>query len=176
MAPVADRALDVYLNDHLGGATLGSDLAVQIRKRSEGTPLGAIMDQVAPQIEEDRQTLIDLMEVLDVAKNPAKQASAWLAEKASRVKFGGAASGEPDFSLFMAVETMSLGVRGKLKLWEAMKELPAAHPVHHAVDLDELIARAQWQHDRLEEQRVAIAPAVLDEGVSRVGEARLGLL
>ena len=27
---MADRAIDVYLNDHLAGATLGSDLAAQI--------------------------------------------------------------------------------------------------------------------------------------------------
>jgi hypothetical protein len=37
---MADRAMDVYLNDHLAGATLGSNLAEQIRDRHEGTPLG----------------------------------------------------------------------------------------------------------------------------------------
>jgi hypothetical protein len=165
---MADRALDVYLNDHLGGAMLGSDLAEQIRKRSDGTPLGDQMAEIAPQIEEDRQTLIGLMEQLDVSKNPVKQASAWLAEKASRVKFGGASSGEPDFGLYMAVETLTLGVEGKMSLWKALKQIAADHPPLAAANLDELIARAQSQHDRLEEQRISLGRDILNEKVSGV--------
>ena len=164
---MADRALDVYLNDHLGGAMLGTDLAEQIRERSEGTPLGELMAEISPEIEEDRQTLIGLMEKLDVSRNPLKQASAWLAEKASRIKFGGASSGEPDFGLFMAVETLTLGVEGKLSLWKALKQMPADHPLHQAVNLDDLIARAQSQHDRLEAQRIELGPDVLTGSVSR---------
>jgi hypothetical protein len=167
---VADRALDVYLNDHLGGAMLGSNLAEQIGERAEGTPLGALMAEIAPQIEEDRQTLIELMEQLDVSKNPAKQASAWLAEKASRLKFGGASSGEPDFGLYMAVETMTLGVRGKLSLWKALKQIASDYPPLTAADLDELIARAQSQHDRLEEQRISLAGGVLSGDVSGIAK------
>ena len=59
---MADKAMDVYLNDHLAGAMLGSDLAEQLRKENEGTPLGELMATLAPRIEDDRQTLIDLME------------------------------------------------------------------------------------------------------------------
>ena len=58
---MADKAMDVYLNDHLAGAMLGRDLADQIRSHNEGTSLGELMGQLAPQIEEDRQTLITLM-------------------------------------------------------------------------------------------------------------------
>jgi hypothetical protein len=58
---MADKAMDVYLNDHLAGAMLGSNLAEQIRSRNRGTPLGELMGSLAPQIEEDRQTLIGLM-------------------------------------------------------------------------------------------------------------------
>ena len=47
------------------------------------------MRQLAPQIEEDRQTLIALMEGMDSSKNPVKQAGAWVTEKASRLKFAG---------------------------------------------------------------------------------------
>jgi hypothetical protein len=100
---MADKAMDVYLNDHLAGAMLGSDLAEQIRNRHEGTPLGEVMRSIAPQVEEDRQTLLDLMERMGTSKNPVKQASGWLAEKASRVKFSGAVSGEPDHGAFNGV-------------------------------------------------------------------------
>ncbi|MDQ6820157.1 MAG: hypothetical protein M3076_07445 [Actinomycetota bacterium] len=120
---MADKAMDVYLNDHLTGATLGSDLAEQIRNRHEGTPLGEVMRSIAPQVEEDRQTLIDLMERMGTAKNPVKQASGWLAEKVSRVKFSAAVSGEPDHGAFMALESLTLGVEGKMALWTALKEV-----------------------------------------------------
>jgi hypothetical protein len=158
---MADGSLDTYLNDHLGGAMLGSDLAEQIGERSEGTPLGDLMAEIAPQIEEDRQTLIDLMEQLGASRNPVKQASAWVAEKASRVKFSGASSGAPDFGLFMSVETLTLGVEGKLSLWKALKRVAAEHPPLADANLDELIARAQSQHDRLEEQRLELGRQVL---------------
>lgn len=59
---MADKAMDVYLNDHLTGAMLGSALAEQLREENEGTPLGEVMASLAPQIEEDRKTLIDLMD------------------------------------------------------------------------------------------------------------------
>ena len=155
------KALDTYLNDHLGGSMLGSDVAEQIRERSEGTSLGDVMATIAPEIQEDRETLIDLMEQLGTSKNPIKQVTAWMAEKASRVKFGGASSGEPDFGLFMALETLTLGVEGKLAMWKALKQIADEHPPLAAVNLDDLIARAESQHDALENERLATSGRVL---------------
>jgi hypothetical protein len=105
-------ALDTYLNDHLAGAMFGSDLAEQLRERSEGSPLGEALQSLAPQIEEDRQTLIDLMERLGTTRNPVKEATTWLAEKASRAKFGGVRASETGLGTFMALESLSLGVEG----------------------------------------------------------------
>ena len=152
---MADRAMDVYLNDHLAGATLGSDLAEQIRSRSEGTPLGDVMGSIAPQIEEDRRTLLDLMERMGISKNPVKQATGWVAEKASRVKFSGLASGEPDHGAFMALESLALGVEGKASLWKALKEVASDYPSLASTNLDELINRAEAQHSVLERERLA---------------------
>jgi hypothetical protein len=158
---MADRAMDVYLNDHLGGAMLGSDLAGQIRDRHEGTPLGDVMRSIAAQIEEDRETLVDLMERLGVARNPVKQATGWVAEKASRVKFSGLASGEPDHGAFMALESLTLGVAGKLCLWRALKEVEGHYPPLASTDLDGLIARAEAQHSTLEGERLAVGRRAL---------------
>lgn len=164
------KALDVYLNDHLGGATLGSDLAEQIREHSEGTPLGDVMAGLAPEIEADRQTLADLMEQLGTSRNAVKQVTGWLAEKAIRAKFAGATSGEPDFGLFMALETLTLGVEGKLSLWKALKEIAGEHAPLAAAGLDDLVARAQSQHDALEGERIAAGRRALSQaGASSVG-------
>jgi len=53
---MADKPMDVYLNDHLAGGHAWDDLVEQIRDRHEGTPLGDVMGSIAPEIEDDRQT------------------------------------------------------------------------------------------------------------------------
>jgi hypothetical protein len=158
---MANTAIDVYLNDHLAGAMLGSDLAEQIRDRNENTPLGELMQSLAPQIEEDRQTLIGLMQRMDTSKSPVKQAGAWVTEKASRAKFGGLTSGEPQLGTFMAVESLALGVLGKLSLWRALAQVADQHPAITSIDLDELIDRAQTQYDLLEHERLAASRRAL---------------
>jgi len=158
---MADKALEIYLNDHLAGAMLGTDLAEQIRERSEGDPFGDVMTGLAAQIEEDRETLVALMEQLDVGRNPVKQATTWLAEKASRPKFSGLTSGEPDVGYFMALESMMLGVTGKLSLWHALERVADRYPAIAATDLDELIRRATLQRDTLEEERLRTAERAL---------------
>ena len=151
---MADKAMDVYLNDHLAGAMLGSDLAEQIRSQNQSTSLGEVMGLLAPQIEEDRQTLIALMKSMDSSQNPVKQAGAWVTEKASRLKFMGMSSGDPELGTFMALETLALGVQGKLGLWEALKQVTDQHPAITSVNLDKLIDRAEAQYDMLERERL----------------------
>lgn len=164
---MADRAMDVYLNDHLAGAMLGSNLAKQIRSHNRGTPLGELMGSLAPQIEEDRQALIGLMQRIDTSRNPVKQAAAWITEKASRTKFWGLTSGEPGLGTFMALESLALGVLGKLSLWRALAEVADQHPAIASVDLDALIDRAQNQYDLLERERLAAGRRALAHTIAR---------
>lgn len=158
---MAHKAMDVYLNDHLGGATLGANLAEQIAEHAEGTPLADVMTRLHAEIEEDRDTLHDLMERVDVSRNPVKQATGWLAETASRVKFSGAASGDSGHGIFMALETLALGVQGKLSLWRVLREVRTAHPPLAVIDFDALIARAEAQYATLERERMAAGRAAL---------------
>jgi hypothetical protein len=158
---MADKAMDVYLNDHLAGAMLGSELAEQIRSHNQRTPLGELMGVLAPQIEQDRQTLIALMGRLDSSKNPVKQAGAWVIEKATRVKFAGVSSGEPELGRFMALESLALGVLGKLKLWKTLQQVADRYPPIAALNLDELIDRAESQYDLLERERLAAGARAL---------------
>jgi hypothetical protein len=162
---MAHKAMDVYLNDHLAGAMLGSNLAEQIRSRNRGTPLGELMEWLAPQIKEDRQPLIGLMQRIDASKSPVKQAGAWITEKASRLKFWGLTSGERELGTFMAVESLGLGVLGKLSLWRALAQVADQHPAIASVDLDELIDRAQNQYDLLERERLAAGRRVLARAI-----------
>ncbi len=157
------KAMDVYLNDHLAGAMFGSALAKQIQALNQGSELGTHMESLAALIEEDRQTLIGLMERMDTSKNPVKQATTWMAEKVSRAKLSGPTSGGPEQGTFMALETLSLGVLGKVSLWKALKEVAERHAPLRSMNLDELIERAQAQHDALEHERIAASRRALGD-------------
>lgn len=140
---------------------LGSHAAEQIAKRAAGTELGEVMAQLAPEIEQDRQTLIDLRTRLGVDRNLAKEATAWAAEKLSRLKFSGATRGDHDFGLFIAVETMTLGVAGKLALWLALLDVSSDVAELDDTELEQLVRRARVQHATLETQRLRLARGVL---------------
>jgi hypothetical protein len=152
---MADRAIHLYLNDHLAGATLGRDLAEQIRQQHDGTPLGDVMGPIAMQIDEDREVVLELMDKLQTSPNPVKQATGWVAEKASRVKFSGALAGHREFGEFMALESLALGVQGKASLWRALKEVADQYPPLQSTNLDDLIGRAEAQYATIERERLA---------------------
>lgn len=162
---MADKPMDVYLNDHLAGAKFGGGLADQLRSEHQGTPLGELMESLAPLIEQDRQTLIGVLEKLGTSENPVKQATTWIAEKVSRVKFAGMSSGEAALGTFMALETLTLGVEGKLSMWMVLKEVASRYPPLASVDLDELIERARSQHALLERERIAASKLALRNDV-----------
>ena len=152
---MAGKAMDVYLNDHLAGSMMGTDLAEQIAEMAEGTPLGAVMTSLSAEIEQDRQVLSDLMDALGTSKNPIKQATGWLAEKASRPKFSGLTSGDPKLGTFMALEALMIGVEGKMSLWKVLKEVPDSYEPLKSMDLDNLIEKAEAQRDALERERIS---------------------
>jgi hypothetical protein len=154
---MANRPIDVYLNDHLAGATFGADLARQLEARTEGTDFQPEMSRLAADIEADLKTLTDLMDRIGVTRNPAKQVATWVAEKASRLKLAGVTSGNDELGTFLSIEALSLGVEGKASLWSTLKELRGHYPELDSTDLDDLLQRAQRQRQILENERNAAA-------------------
>ena len=157
---MSKSALDTYLNDHLSGATLGTELAAQIRDRSEGTALGELMTGIAADIEADRRDLEALADALDVSRNPVKQAGGWAAEKWSRVKFSGAGSGDAEHGNFMAIETLLLGVAGKRCLWRALERVADRYEPIDPGEMARLIGRAESQLEALEAARLEASDSV----------------
>ena len=162
---MSKKALETYLNDHLAGATLGEDLSGRLRERTEGTPLHETLSWVAAEIEEDREKVKEVMDRLDAAENPVKQATAWLGEKASRLKLGELGSllgaGDDDYGLFISLETLSIGVEGKLRFWLALRHVAADHDGLDPVELERFAERARRQRDALEKARIDLASSAL---------------
>lgn len=157
MPRMSDKPLDVYLNDHLAGATFGADLAEQLAQRTAGTAFGAPMRTLAGEIHEDLETLRRLMDSVGSPRNPVKQAATWVGEKLSRVKLSGFSAGENELGLFMALETLSLGVEGKAALWAALADVGDRYPGLGGVDFAALRERALAQRHALEDERIAAA-------------------
>jgi len=160
---MAGKALETYLNDHLAGARLGVDLAGQIRDQAEGD-LKTTMAHLTAEIEEDREKLTEVMDRVGASQNQVKQATAWVTEKASRLKLselGGLLGGDDDYGLFMSLETLVLGVNGKLRLWIALKQQAAEHEGLDPVELEALAERARKQIDVLDRERLAAAARAL---------------
>jgi len=101
------------------------------------------------------------MQQLGSSKNPVKQATAWIAEKASRAKFSGMTSGEDELGTFMALETLTLGVRGKACMWKTLKQVADQHAPIASMNLDDLIDRAHTQEDALERERLTAGTRAL---------------
>jgi hypothetical protein len=163
---VTTKALETYLNDHLAGSRLGVDLANQLAERCEGTPHEASMKRIAAEIDEDRDKLTEIMARVGASENQIKQATAWVGEKASRLKLGDLGgligSHDEDYGLFMSIETLKLGVIGKLGLWEALLQQATHHDGLDPVELGTLATRARGQADELERARLQVGARALD--------------
>jgi hypothetical protein len=148
--------LALYLNDHLAGARFAIELLDRLRESYPNEPLRILATQLLADIDEDRAELQKLADQVGTGGSAVKEAASWLAEKASRVKL----QLTTDLGTFEAVETLSLGVLGKLKLWQALSAIQTSDARLEQLDFKAIILRAESQHDQLEQVRVRLAKAV----------------
>jgi hypothetical protein len=154
----SDELLGVYLNDHLAGATAGTELAQKLRDNHKGTELGETMAAVARDIAQDKEALEEVMRHLELERHPVKEAAGWALEKLSRLRLNPALTGGAELTTLMETEALSLGIEGKLSMWLALKEAAAAGDRRLAgTDLDRLIERARGQRRAVEPHRLAAA-------------------
>jgi hypothetical protein len=149
--------LSIYLNDHLAGATVGRELSRRAAGSNRGTSYGPFLENLAGELEEDRQTLLDVMRALDVGVDRLKVAGAWGAEKLGRLKPNGRWRSYSPLSRVVELEGLTLGVTGKLSMWRALELVQGEYPPLARFDFAALAARAERQREGLDEQRHAAA-------------------
>ena len=84
-----DHLLAVYLRDHFAGAAAGLALAQRCQRANDGTPLGAILADIAAEIEADRDSLRDIMKSLAVSEDWLKDVLGQASEFVGRLKSNG---------------------------------------------------------------------------------------
>lgn len=155
------KGLGTYLNDHLAGSVVGTELASKIGSEYADTPFGPFLSELAGAIEQDKAALEELMKRLGIRQNPVKQAGSWLGEKVTRLKLSETMTGGPRLKQLLEFETLSLGIEGKLSMWRALVEVSPAYPELAATDLGSLVKRAEKQRADLEVRRLQVATAAL---------------
>ncbi len=152
---MSDADLGTYLNDHLAGSVVAIEMIERAVQQDPGTPLSASLAEVVAEIRADQEVLRGLLERIGAKENPVKKAGAWLAEKVGRLKLGD--TGEGALGRLEMLETLALGIRGKLGLWVALQRVAPRHPELGEVDFAALQVRAREQHARVEAHRVEAA-------------------
>jgi hypothetical protein len=150
------QLLGIYLNDHLGGAVGGAELARRALRNNRGTPLEADLQRILGEIEEDRKTLEELIERLGLPRSRIKASAGWLLEKVGRLKINGRLLEYSPLSRLIELELLASGVEAKRALWNALKRLQRQGE-DFGIDLEELTARAQRQRRTLERRRLEAA-------------------
>jgi hypothetical protein len=149
----ARTRLATYLNDHLGGSANGRELARRALANNRGNEYGVALEDVVPQIEEDVDTLEELMDRLGVKPDRVKEAAGWTAEKLGRLKLNGQLLGYSPLSRLVELEGLMLGISGKLALWQALPPALANDPRVEGFDFARMIERAREQRRTVEQLR-----------------------
>ncbi len=155
------RVLGIYLNDHLAGATAGTELAHRVARTHRAPGQDGQLKRLAAEVAQDRAALIAMMKALGIPIRAYKVCAAWVGEKAGRVKFNGRLLARSPLSDLEELELLRLGVEGKAAGWRTLRALADTDRRLDPGHLDELMSRARRQADQLEELRVRAAEQVI---------------
>jgi hypothetical protein len=151
------EVLGTYLNDHLGGANAGVEIAHRLREHPADGVEAAVLTRLAEDIEQDREELRGIIEKLGETGHPVKKVTGWITGKAYRLGATELLAGDRQLGRLLEAETLALGIEGKLALWEALRAVAPGYPQLVESDLARLADRAREQRARMEEVRLAAA-------------------
>jgi hypothetical protein len=141
--------LTIYLNDHLLGATAGVELARRSASANAGSEFGAPLEQLAEEIDQDRDELIATIERLGCRVDRVKVAVGWMAEKLGRLKPNGQFTGYSPLARLLELEGLIAGIYAKRALWQVLKTSATESNQLKHTPLTALIERADTQLERV---------------------------
>ena len=157
MTAEPDRLLEIYLTDHAAAATAGAALARRAAQSNSTSEHGDFLKGLSAAIEEDRRSLQQIIAQLGFEESRSKEAIAWLGEKVGRLKLNGRLREYSPLSRVLELEALSVGVAGKLALWESLLAQPWVGERLSGPDLTVLAERARQQGAEVERHRLQAA-------------------
>ncbi len=138
--------LNLYLSDHLTGATAGVERIERMSAAYIDTPVYAKLSEVAEEIRLERSFLQNLIHDLGMKQLPYRQAVSWVGERLGRLKSNGRITQRSPLTLVLEAELMRSAVIGKLGGWqtlEANADLLGLEPQVFRDLADQAVAQAE---------------------------------
>jgi hypothetical protein len=148
-------SLQIYLHDHLAGSNFAIELLKSLCEQNGNDSLARFAASLLLEIQTDVDLLRAIIEQVGKSHLDMKEIVAWLAEKASRFKLEHESTG--GLGTFEALETLGLGIMGKLALWRVLPLIAEVDARVPRMDFDKLAVSAQNQYARVEQFRLQMA-------------------
>jgi hypothetical protein len=146
-----------YLKDHLAGSEAALEILDHL-ERTHGTGIvGDMVRRLRPEFIEERKEIGKRLDQRDQSTSVPRRVVGWLSEKALELKLIADDPGGGSLRLLEAVETLKLGVHGKLGLWKALEANEQLIPVFATVQYEPLISQAEAQETLIESVRLDAA-------------------
>lgn len=158
--PSPSKYLATYLNDHVLGATLGTELVRRAARENQGSELGDFLTGLAREIDDDRDTLLAVMRELGVKPDRLKVAAGWTGEKLGRLKPNAQLRGYSPLSPLVELEGLLIGIQGKLAMWRLLAEVAQDVGLDRP-RLEALATRAERQQADVERHRLDVGRRAL---------------
>lgn len=152
--------LELYLSDHLTGATAGANRIARMADDFVDTPVFAQLGQLADQISAERDFLERIINDLGLKQKPYRQAVAWVGERVGRLKGNGKVVERSPMTMLLETELMRGAVNAKIGGWESLREHADTLGLDPAV-FDAMIKNSYKQVELLEEVHAYARPRAL---------------
>jgi hypothetical protein len=151
-------ALTTYLHDHMAGSHFAIKLLDSLHDQYKDEELGRFALGLSAEVKRDQNALQEIIDRVGKTHFDLTEAVGWMGEKASQFKLQRDDSG-CSIGTFEALETLALGIRGKLALWQALPLIRELDPRVPAKDFGQLAVRADEQYTKVETLRRQLVPA-----------------
>ena len=158
---MSSQALRTYLNDHLAGSVAALELLDHLADLHPDPDRKQFFIGLHAEVQEDQKVLQRLLVQIGGEESAVRKAAAWLTEKFGQAKLRLDDLGDGQLRVLEAIETVALGIQGKLGLWRALAAVSDRIPQLQGVDFPRLEQSALQQHQRVEAQRLQTARAAL---------------
>src|SRR2546422_1584393 len=118
---VPNQPLLSYLKDHLAASVAALELIDHLKASANPFDGRRFLSVLRDEIAEDQQVLQTLVHDLGGAESRVREAGAWLTEKFGELKLRVEDRRWNGLGHFEALETLGLGIQGKLALWTALE-------------------------------------------------------
>ncbi len=161
---MSSDALAHYLQDHLAGSVAALQLMETLADHERGRPLEAELRALHAEVSEEQATLREILGRLGGEESRLKQVAAWLTEKMHVARLALAERSHPALARLDGLESLALGLQGKLALYRALGDVAPAVPALDGYPFGALEARTVAQHAMVERERMAAAREALGAG------------